>query len=97
VALPVCTKEVLTTESQRYNCSTSSGGNTSCTRLGWSLKVASLPLALAIDGLVTRYGEIIITRKNHQKNNEIEVIPKRGGKTSSWKRVEEYRLNKPIC
>jgi hypothetical protein len=25
-----------------------------------------------------------------------EVIPKRDGKTSSWKRVEEYRLNKPV-
>jgi hypothetical protein len=63
VALPVCTKEDLTTESQRYNCSTSSGGNASCTRLGWSLQVANLPPAVAIDGPVTHHGEIIITRK----------------------------------
>jgi hypothetical protein len=32
----------------------------------------------------------------NQWENEIEVIPKRDGKTSSWKRVEEYRINKPI-
>jgi hypothetical protein len=38
--------------------------------------------------------------RNHRRENlnsyEIEVIPKRDGKTSSWKRVGEYRLNKPI-
>jgi hypothetical protein len=27
--------------------------------------------------------------------NEIDGATKRNGKTSSWKRVEEYRLNKP--
>jgi hypothetical protein len=32
----------------------------------------------------------------NQWENEIEVIPERDGETSSWKRVEEYRLNKPI-
>jgi hypothetical protein len=30
-----------------------------------------------------------------QWENEVQVIPKRDGKTSSWKRVEEYRINKP--
>jgi hypothetical protein len=29
-----------------------------------------------------------------QRGSEV-VIPKRDGKTSSWKRVEEYRINKP--
>jgi hypothetical protein len=51
------------TESQWYNCSTSSGGNASCTRLGWSLQVANLPPAVAIDGLITCHGEIIVIRK----------------------------------
>jgi hypothetical protein len=27
--------------------------------------------------------------------NEVEVVPRRDGKTSSWKRIEEYRVNKP--
>jgi hypothetical protein len=27
--------------------------------------------------------------------NKVEVDPRRVGKTSSWKRVEEYRINKP--
>jgi hypothetical protein len=35
-----------------------------------------------------------INRRENLKS-ETEVIPKRDGKTSSWKRVEEYRLKKP--
>jgi hypothetical protein len=31
---------------------------------------------------------------NHWENR-IQRIPKQDGKTSSWKRVEEYTLNKP--
>jgi hypothetical protein len=31
----------------------------------------------------------------NQWENEVEVVPKTDGKTRSWKRVEEYRINKP--
>jgi hypothetical protein len=41
----------------------SSGGHDTCTRLARSLEVANLPPILAIDGLVNRHGEIIVTRK----------------------------------
>jgi hypothetical protein len=29
------------------------------------------------------------------RNFQVDAIPKTGGKTSSWERVEEYRINKP--
>jgi hypothetical protein len=31
----------------------------------------------------------------NQWENDIEVVPERDGKVSSWKRVEEYGINKP--
>jgi hypothetical protein len=31
----------------------------------------------------------------NQWENEIQDVPNRDVKTSSWKKVEEYRLNKP--
>jgi hypothetical protein len=31
----------------------------------------------------------------NQWENEAEVNPRTDGKASSWKRVEEYRINKP--
>jgi cell fate (sporulation/competence/biofilm development) regulator YmcA (YheA/YmcA/DUF963 family) len=31
----------------------------------------------------------------NQWENEVDVVPKINGNTSSWKRLEEYRINKP--
>jgi hypothetical protein len=37
----------------------------------------------------------IATEISTSGKNEIEVIAERNGKFSSWKRVEEHRINKP--
>jgi hypothetical protein len=63
VVFPVRTKEGLTSESRRYNCPSSSGGNASCRRLDGSPEVANPPPILAIDGPVTGHYEITFPRK----------------------------------
>jgi hypothetical protein len=35
-------------------------------------------------------------RRENLKSHKVEVVPKRDGKTISWNKVEEYRINKPI-
>jgi hypothetical protein len=62
------------TESQDYNCSISRGGNANCIRLDCSLKVANIPLGLAIDRLVTHHDEIIITPKKPPKNSRTVLL-----------------------
>jgi hypothetical protein len=73
LVFPVNTKEDLTTESQRYNCTNSSGGNASCTRLDGSPEVANLPPILAIDEPVTRHSEITVTRKKSRRSSQKDM------------------------
>jgi hypothetical protein len=72
---------------ERIKCFSSCNAN--CTRLDQSIKAANLPLVLAICGLVTHHGEIVITGKNPQKNSQTVLLEcetwmlNKGGKQQS--------------
>jgi hypothetical protein len=42
-----------------------------------------------------RWGSFKIRTYTNQRESEVKVEPRRDGRTSSWKRVEIYRINKP--
>jgi hypothetical protein len=67
---PVLTNEEMTTESQRYNCSSGMEKMPSLNKPVQRLKVATLPLDLPCSGPVTHSGEISTTGKSHGKKTD---------------------------